>query len=425
MAVGSGISFWSFGLYIRPLEDQFGWSRAEVSLGFSISLLVSGLIAPLIGKWVDTYGPRRLIVIGAVLTGATYLLLATTNSLWQWYVYLTINAVFRLMMFFIPFQTLITRWFDRRRGIAVGILATGFSLGGFAVVPLMRVVIDAIDWDGSFIFAGAITTALFVPLGWLVIRNQPADVGAAVDGARPAAAGSTPAAALTGIAAKAAIRTPLFWAIALALMTFFFGLFGWMVHSVPFYESVGISPGWAAGLVSLAAGGGIFSRLAFGFLADRIPSIGAASMVLALFLLGAMLTLRVSGGSTGGVALFVVLFIIGSGAGPMLEPLLLARAFGVAHFATILGVVAVVESVGLIASPTAAGAIFDATGSYDWALVMFATSFAAAFFLFWLAARLPAPTLPVPEPVSSVAGPCGRDSGRPAARVEGAPGAGS
>ncbi|KKL65810.1 hypothetical protein LCGC14_2151270, partial [marine sediment metagenome] len=190
MALGSGVSFWSFGLYIEPLETEFGWSRTEVTLGFSVSLLVSGLIGPLVGRWVDARGPRSAIVVGATLTGATYLLLATTSELWQWYAYQSINAVFRQLMFFIPFQALISRWFDRRRGIALGILGTGFSLGGFVVVPLMRVVIDAYGWDGSFIFSGIVTVAVLVPMGLLLVRNSPADIGAAVDGTPPARDGS-------------------------------------------------------------------------------------------------------------------------------------------------------------------------------------------------------------------------------------------
>ncbi|RLC58017.1 MAG: hypothetical protein DRI30_03260, partial [Chloroflexi bacterium] len=130
MALGSGISFWAFGLYIDPMEQEFGWSRAEVSAGFSVSLAISGLSGPLIGRWVDARGARSAILVGAVMTSVTYLLLATTSSLWQWFLYLSINAVFRQMMFFIPFQALISRWFDKRRGMALGILGTGFSLGG-------------------------------------------------------------------------------------------------------------------------------------------------------------------------------------------------------------------------------------------------------------------------------------------------------
>ncbi len=387
------MSFWSFGLYVAPLEDDFGWSRAEISGGFSISLLASGLAAPLIGRWIDRYGPRRMILIGALFTAATYGLLATTDQLWQWFAYQSLNAVFRQMMFFIPFQTLISRWFERRRGLAVGILGTGFSLGGFVIVPFMRVAIDVVDWQGSFLVSGVVIVAVFVPLSLFLVRDHPADVGTSLDGDTAAPGEPVRERVLRGITAREALRTPLFWVIAFALMAFFYGMFGWMIHSIPYYESIGISPAWAAALVSIAAGGGTLSRLAFGYLADRIPSIEAASVVIAAFLAGAMLTLLISGGSVGGLAIFIVLWIVGSSGGPMIEPLLLTRAFGVAYFASILGVITVVETSGQIISPAVAGAIFDATGSYDWALVMFASAMGVSLILFWIASRLPRPEL--------------------------------
>ncbi|MCH6556079.1 MAG: MFS transporter [Chloroflexi bacterium] len=398
MALGSGVSFWSFGLYIEPLETEFGWSRTEVTLGFSVSLLVSGLTGPFVGRWVDARGPRSAIIVGATLTGATYLLLATTSELWQWYAYQSINAVFRQLMFFIPFQALISRWFDRRRGIALGILGTGFSLGGFVVVPLMRVVIDEYGWDGSFIFSGIVTVAVLVPMGLLLVRNSPADIGATVDGEPPARDGSHQPRVMTGLTLGQALRTPFFWVLSLAMMLFFYGVFGWLVHMVPFYESVGISRGVAAALVSGAAAFGILSRLAFGALADRIPRIEKAAIGLLAFLMAAMTALILDSG-TAGIAVFLVFFIVGSGGGPLLEPLLLPRAFGLAHFGAILGTFAVIETIGLVASPAIAGAIFDSTGSYDWVLVMLLAAFAGSAVLLYIASRLPLPFTPQPEPM--------------------------
>ena len=394
-AVLTGVSFWSFGLYIQPLEGEFGWSRAQVSLGFSIALLISGLIAPFVGKAVDVYGPRRVIIIGAASSAASYLLLTTTSALWEWYVFQSINAVFRQMIFFIPFTALIAIWFDRRRGAAIGILTTGFALGGAVLVPIMRVIIDAVDWDGSFLVSAALVGAIFLPLG-LLIRNRPADTRSAVDGGPRSAAASTASSPPASLTLGQALRTPIFWLIAFAIAMLFYGLFGWTVHAIPYYESVGISPGWAAALFSIASGGSMLTRLAFGFLADRLGNIEAAGAGLTACLVLAMLVLFATGGSTLGVALFLPLFMIGAGGGPLLELLLLTRAFGVANFGTILGAVAVVETIGLVMSPTAAGAIFDATGEYDWALMMLAGAFGASSVLFWVAGRRRRPILAEP-----------------------------
>ncbi len=390
VAIAAGLSFWSFGLYVDPLESQFGWSRAEVSGGFSVGFLASAIAAPLIGWWIDRYGPRRIIFIGAVLTAGSYVLLATTGELWQWFAYQCINAVFRQMMFFIPFQALISRWFDRRRGLAVGLLGTGFSIGGFAVVPIMRLVIDAVQWEASFVIAGIVIVVVFVPLSLLLVRNDPSDIGAEVDGnARPTDRPAAPR-ILTGVTVRQALRTPLFWVVSAALTAFFFGMISWMVHGIPYYESVGYSPGRAALLFSIAAGGGVAARLTFGYLADRIPRMEAAAMVVATFLAGAFATLLLTDGSIVGVAIFLVFWIVGSSGGPMIEPLLLTRSFGLASFGALLGIIQVISTLHLT-SPIIAGAIFDATGSYDWALVMLMGSMGLSVALFWVAWRLPRP----------------------------------
>ena len=150
-AIGAGVSIWSFGLYVDPLEKEFGWSRAEVSAGFSISLAAAGIAGPLVGRWIDIRGPREVILVGAIMTAATYALLALTSSLWQWFLFLSINAVFRQMMFFIPFMALISRWFAQKRGVALGILGAGFSMGAFVAVAV-EAVISEFGWEGSFIF---------------------------------------------------------------------------------------------------------------------------------------------------------------------------------------------------------------------------------------------------------------------------------
>lgn len=393
MALGSGVSFWAFGLYVQPLEDEFGWARAEVSLGFSWALFVSGLAAPLIGRFIDRHGPRTGILVGTVLTALSYLLLATTSTLWQWYLYSVINAVLRQMMFFIPFMSLTSRWFDRRRGTAMSILGTGFSLGGFLVLPLVSLVMEVLEWRATLVASGIAIAVVFMPIGLFVVRNSPAEMGLSPDGARePDGSASLPR-EVDGVTLREALRTPLFWMLSFGFMLFFYGMFGWLVHQVPFYESIGLSRGTATAIVSITAGLSIFTRLIVGMIADRISRFEYAVVGLAMTLLAAMVVLSIST-APAAIGMFLVLWVIGTAGGPMVEALLLTRAFGVKHFATILGAVVVVETIGQILSPTIAGAIFDRTGSYDLALLMFVSTFAAAMTLFLVASRMRRPYQP-------------------------------
>ena len=392
MALGSGVSFWAFGLYIEPLEEQFGWSRGEVSGGLSLALLTGGLSGPLIGRWIDTRGPRQVILFGAVTTALTYVLLATTSELWQWYLYSAINGMFRQMMFFIPFQALISRWFDRRRGVALSILGTGFALGGVVVVPAMRLVIDTLGWPASFVASGIAITLLFLPLGVLLVRNDPSDVGAAPDGDALPDAGSAEAEASararSGLTLRAALATPHFWLVGIGFTFFFFGLFGMLVHQIPLYVSLGVPRGTAALIVSATAALGIGSRLAFGVIADRVRRFEHLVIAMCACLASALIALLLDSGAVG-ISLFVVFWVCGTGGGPIVEAMLLTRMFGLAHFATLLGAIVVIEEVGLVASPTIAGWIFDVTGSYDLALVLFTCSFGLAVLLFGVVSRLP------------------------------------
>ncbi len=393
MAFGSGVSFWAFGFYVQPLEQEFGWTRAEVSLGFSSALLVSGLSGPLIGRFIDARGPRTAILVGTVLTALTYLLLATTNSLWQWYAYSALNAVVRQLMFFIPFMALISRWFDRRRGIAVSILGTGFSLGGFIVLPLVGLVMETLGWRATLVASGIAVAVVFLPIGLFIVRNTPAEMGVSPDGAQDADGRASTPRPIEGVTLPQALRSPLFWALAFGFMLFFYGMFGWLVHQVPFYESIGLSRRAATSIVSATAALSIGTRLLVGVIADRISRFEYVVVGLALTLLVAMVTLSVSTSPTA-IAMFLVLWVVGTAGGPMVEALLLTRAFGVANFATILGAVVVVETIGQILSPTIAGAIYDATKSYDLALLMFTGTFAAAAVIFLGASRLRRPFEP-------------------------------
>jgi MFS family permease len=393
MALGSGLSMGAFGLYVGPLEEEFGWTRAEVSLAFSFALLSSGLVAPLVGHWIDSRGARVVILTGTVCTVGSFALLATTQTLWQYYLFYAVHALSRQMMFFLPFQALTSQWFRRRRGVSLSILGSGFSLGGLVLLPIVAVVIAELGWRGAYLFSAGVIAA-FLPLALLVIRNRPSDVGQQIDGGAPDAGldGDGPVADDDGggMTLREAARTPLFWICAIGFMLFFFGMIGWAVHQVPFYESKGMSRTTAALIVSLSAGASIVARLALGVIADRYERFEPVVAVLMALLFGALATLLIST-SWLAIGVYLVFWVIGASAGPMVETLVLIKAFGVRHYGSILGAMLVIEMFGEIISPTAAGYIYDSTGSYDGALVMFMTAFVLGILLFSLASRMPLP----------------------------------
>ncbi len=402
MAIASGVSFWILGYYVTPLEEEFGWSRTLLQTGISVSLLISGIASPLAGRVIDRYGPRRSIIWGTVFTCGTYLLLATTSSMVEWYLYFSINSFFRGFMFYIPFQVLISRWFDRKRGRAVGIMAMGFSLGGF-LSPLMQRIIDNAGWDVSFLFAAALLAIFFLPLGLFIVRDHPHERGLEVDGERTPV-GSQPRGpqVFTGLTVRQAVRTWNFWVIALAFATFFFAMFGWMFNGTPVYESMGISRETISLLLTLQAAGGLISRPAFGLLAERIPSIELASVGLAAIMSVGMLLLLLlhDANLTLAITLFLCCWLIGSAGGPVLEPLILPKTFGLAHFGAIMGTLFMIETIGQFLVPTVGGAIYELTGAYDLLLVVNIGCLIASMMFFSLAHIIPNPRFPGPPSMS-------------------------
>ena len=391
-AVAGGIYFWSFGLLIAPLERDFGWSRAEISLGFSLGLLTQGLAAPLIGRWIDVHGPRSAMLVGTGIVTVLTLLLATTAALWQWYLFLGLSGAFRGLVFGVPIQALVARWFETRRGLAIAILGTGMAAGALVMVPVMRAIIDVVDWDGGLAAGALVIAAVMGPYTLFVVRDAPPAAGTAH--ALPVGGRADPI-RLAGLPSRDALRQPLFWAISIAFMLFVLATVTWMVHGVPFYESIGISPGGAVALLALAAGLSIGWRLAIGLVADRVPNWELGAMTLTLACLFGVVALLLDQGGVG-IGFFMVLFSFGFSAGPLVQPLLLSRAFGLREFGFILGASNTVSTVAVIVGPIVAGAIFDATGSYDWALVMMAGASGGSAMLFLFAARLPRPHIGLP-----------------------------
>jgi predicted MFS family arabinose efflux permease len=193
-----------------------------------------------------------------------------------------------------------------------------------------------------------------------------------------------------GMTLRESMRTPLFWLCAFGFMLLFFGMMGWMVHQVPFYESVGMSRATATGIVSLIAGLGVVARLSMGLVADRFERFEVVVVFLLGLLLCAMLTLLISTDPLA-IGIFIVCWVIGSSMGPLVESIVLIKAFGLRHFGSILGAMLVVETAGQILSPSLAGYIYDSTGSYNGALVVFGSAFAIGMVLFVIAARMPTP----------------------------------
>ena len=389
LLVAEGVTIGSLSAYVVPLEEHFGWSRAQVSMGFSVTVGTIGLFAPIIGRLIDVVGPRRLMLIGAPVCCAAFVLLAFMTQLWHWYAYLALSSVALGLVAYMPAQALAVRWFDRRRALATSIIGASVWMGQLFMLPLVQLIITRLGWGDAFLYSGMLVVAAYI-VAFIFVRDHPKDH----ERDAPAAPGmepSTEPVVLSGLTIGQAIRTPLFWILVLGLMLLYFVVFGWLSQGVPYYQSVGFSDTWSAQIVSLTAGGAVIWLLTAGTQIERFRRPERVASVCALFVCGSLITLYLTGGSVPGVSIAVVLYVIGFAAAPPLEALMLSRAFGLKNFATIMGTAFLFQTIAIVFSPIIAGSIYDRNGNYDLALIIYAICVAASCLVFLVASRLPQP----------------------------------
>jgi MFS family permease len=376
----AGATFWGFGLFVEPLEHEFGWSRSITSGAISVTLLASGLASPIVGRLVDRFKPRVILAIGSAVTVVCYLALATIGELWQLLALLAVLAFFRTWIFYIPITTLITRWFPQRRATAMGIATSGFGMGGLLFLPLMALCITSVGWRETFLLTAALVVVINLPF-LLFFRNDPS----------PKSLERLPGGALSAVSTDEGIfesetlnsvfRSPAFWLMSAGFALFFCAQWAFLFHAVPFMEDRGISARDAAVILSAAAGLGVALRLGSGFFVDRIQRYELLAVFVLLVMAGALIV-AASGTAHGQLVEFVVLWGIGSGIGPLLEPMLVSRLFGRRHYASVYGAVDGVDTIVAIIGPWAGGLIFDASGSYVPVLLFYSGLFVAGAVAF-------------------------------------------
>jgi MFS family permease len=381
-ALSSGSAFYAFGLFIVPFDEDFGWSRGQVSGAISLHFLIVGLTGPFAGRFIDRHDARTLILIGLVIAGTSYLALTLVSTLWALYALWAVLAVGTALFGIVPVGVLIARWFDRRRGMATGIAMVGVGLGGLVLAPVTGSVIDSYGWERAATFLGLLLITLPVPFILLLIRNTPANLGLLPDGADPddaAAADARKRATETTWRPADALRTPAFWFIGGAFFLASTATVGILQHQASFMRDYALAPTMAALGVGITSGVGAAGKLAFGYFADRFPVRYAALVSFGCQATGLVLLLLTQ--QTWALWTYVVLFGIGMGATVVLVPLLVAEVFGMGSFGTLFGSVNAVQGLGLAVGPLAGGIIFDAFGSY-------AIAFEASLLLYFGAAIL-------------------------------------
>ena len=213
---GASGSHFSFGVFLKPMTEEFGWSRAVLATAFGTTFMLSGLLRPLGGYLADRYSPKAVALVGIAIVGAMLLLLPYIQTLVHLF---TIFAVMSIGLTLAAGPTLtkiVSSWFFQRRGLTLGLINGGGAIGGMVLVPVSSVFVEWFSWQHAYQFLGILLLLVIFPIGLLFIKNRPEDVGLKPEGAPPSIVsadgqGSSPALAFRDSTFVEAFKTPFFW----------------------------------------------------------------------------------------------------------------------------------------------------------------------------------------------------------------------
>jgi sugar phosphate permease len=367
LVFGSGYD--TFPVFLLPLVKHFAWSHARAASLQAALALAAGLTVPLIGWMLDRVEARVVMALGAALAGLSMLFASRVNSFGPMlaaYIALGLGMTGATLL---PCSLVIANWFGARRGLAMGIAFAGTSLGGAGMALVASHAIASGGWRAGYVALGVPMLAIVTPLIALTVRSRPP--GAAAEAVSVAAAG----AALPGLELSEALRTRSFWTIAAAQFLYACVAAGMLAHMGAYFAGLGYKAAAAAEVISAIYLCTSAGKLVMGAFADRLS--GRRALALDFAMAGAGLALMFKAASAAFLIPFVILSGLTMGAPLVLIPLVAVDSLGLKRFGSIMGVAGLFSTIGGAIGPIAAGRIFDVTGSYSMALVMFIAMCAA------------------------------------------------
>ena len=359
MFIGFAAAY-SFAAFFGALEAEFGASRGDIALVFSVAAFVWFLSGAPAGVLADRYGVRRVAIVGVACIALALAIAAVAGSLNVLYATYSIGLGLGVGLVYVPSIGAVQPWFSANRALASGIAVAGIGAGNVAGPLLAAWWIGIFGWRGAFLGLALFALALGGAAA-LAIRNKPRASAAAAD----------------GIALRAALRTTPFWLIFASLFLSCIGLFVPMVHLGPYAVDAGYTASQGVALVSLIGLGSLLGRFTIGGPADRLGRIPALSAMYAG--LGVMFVLWWAASAYWVLALFAVVFGICYGAYVALLPTIVMDLYGARSVSGIIGCLYTGCGFGTLIGPWLAGAAYDALGTYQAPIAAGALlSFAAA-----------------------------------------------
>jgi MFS family permease len=387
----TGINYgvrYSFGIFLKPMAQEYQWSRSVVSMGISILILVYGIGGILTGRLIDRIAPRWMITAGSVLMAAGLFLTALIHEPWQFYItYGLFGGIGASCFGVVVCNSSVGKWFIRKRGLAIGISSIGVGAGTMAMAPLAGYVVKVYGWQAGFVLLGVFVLVIGVILSqFLMGRTRPEDYGLMPDGdgAVPRDSGPVFAGGPRVIPSLGSVlRDSRFWILAVCYGLAIMAEMSALVHQVPCALDRNIDKVAAASSLGLVGMASIAGRFFFGWLADHLRDAKYASALGFVLMIGGMILLLWTR-SGRMLMVYALLFGFGYGSISTMMPFLLADRFGRHLLGAAYGMLTFLcAGIGGSIGPVITGYVYDLSGSYTiaWLLNLAALVIAAVLIL--------------------------------------------
>jgi len=356
---------YTFGIFFKPLLNEFGWTSVATSGAFSLYLVLWGFLSIFMGRLNDRFGPRLVMTICAFFLGLGYLLMSQVGAIWQLYLFYGVLIAIGMSGGWVPLISTVPRWFVKRRGMMTGIVTSGSGIGTILLSLVASQLIADHGWRTSYIVVGAGVLVLLI-LAAQFLRRDPHKMGLLPYGGDEVKENGLNS-PTGGFCFREAVSTGPFWVVCAIFFCFGFNLYTIMVHIVTHAIELQISPTTAASIIAVIGGVNTVGRIGMGSAGDRIGN--KRCLIISFVLLVVSLILLMAAKEIQMFYLFAVVFGFGyGGLAAMMSPVP-AELFGLKSLGTIVGAVMCSFTIGGAIGPVLAGRIFDVAGSYSTAFL--------------------------------------------------------
>ena len=365
MAGFGSLFVYTFSVFVKPLAAEFGWSREAISSGFAIAAVTLGVISPLLGRWIDRFGPRRIILVCVTVYACAIASLSLLGAgLAQFYVTCFVLGVVGNGAAHLAYSRSISTWFHRRLGMALAFVMAGAGLGSMILPLVAQSIISRSGWRVAYASLGGLALLLGLPLSWLYIRER----GTTRNNAAPVAH--------SGMTWPQGLRSFAFWIITAILFVSSISMNGAITHLSALLTDRGLTAVNAAICASILGGSSLLGRIVVGSSLDRFFAPRVALVINLITALGIFLLARAASFPAGCVA--AALIGVGAGGEAAITPYLLTRYFGLRAFSTLYGFTWTFYAAAGAIGPVILGRAFDVTGSYASLLTLLAAALGLA-----------------------------------------------